>query len=291
MTLKHSLRPVLRVLSASADKIELVLQVVNAVLFIITSNPSTPWLSKEKEKNKLSESLRETTRIKTNCKKAFTFETLEPGFTLGADLVPFPPLILVASPANWESALVASNEQLPVGSEPDVIPTNMAELTTQLLQRPRLQHQKNLKKNLNLSTSVAERGENPSKFTDFFFNKTQNSTTYSRFSIPTDDNQLVPVMGTGNKAGAGLHCNRSADTPEKSRLSPPDPPNAPTIPAPDLRSTHPIWDGESGEPGAEKKLGNAPSLSPPPPPPPPLSPPPTAPSPLYSYSLLLTFTQ
>ena len=62
-----------------------------------------------------------------------TFEPLEPGFALRAELAPLSALVIVASAADGEGAFVAGDEELPVGGEPDVVPANLADLPAGLL--------------------------------------------------------------------------------------------------------------------------------------------------------------
>lgn len=105
MTLQHGLGEVLHVLLISACEAELVLKIIDAILIVIAGNARAP------------------------------FEALESGLALGADLVALSALILVASPADREGALVAGHEELAVGRETYIVPTNLTDLAAQLLQR------------------------------------------------------------------------------------------------------------------------------------------------------------
>ena len=78
--------------------------------------------------------------------KVDTFETLEPGLALRADLVALSALILIASLADREGTLVAGDEELAVDGEPNIIPANLADLAAELLQWPRLQQNRSHKK-------------------------------------------------------------------------------------------------------------------------------------------------
>lgn len=141
VALQHGLK--LIVLLILAHEVELVLQIIDAVLFLVSGDSSAPckWFgqrSRSADDQQSSRSGRHARRP-----RRLTLEALEAGLALGADLVPLPPLVLVACAADWEGAFVAGHEQLPVHSETHVIPANLADLAAQLLQRPRLQERNN----------------------------------------------------------------------------------------------------------------------------------------------------
>jgi hypothetical protein len=56
------------------------------------------------------------------------------GFALGADLVTFPPLILIASLTHGKCALITCHKELLVLIEPHIIPTYLANLAVHLSQ-------------------------------------------------------------------------------------------------------------------------------------------------------------
>jgi hypothetical protein len=85
--------------------VELVLQVVDAVLFLVSRDARAP------------------------------LEALEARLALRAVLRALPALVLVAVPADWEGALVAGDEALAVGGEADAVAANLAHLAVLAIRR------------------------------------------------------------------------------------------------------------------------------------------------------------
>lgn len=115
--------------------IKLTIQIISTIFFFITFNPGTTC-------NSFIGSYVRNSTAETRCqsqgkehKTNLTFDTFVSGLALRTSLISFAPFVLITSPANWESTLVASNKGLPIHSDLYLIPTNLTYLSTQLSNR------------------------------------------------------------------------------------------------------------------------------------------------------------
>lgn len=135
-----------------------------------------------------------------------TLEPLKSSFALRADLAPLSPLIVIAISAHRESTLVASNKQLSLRREPDIIPTNLADLPAHLLQWLRLET-KTPSNNQHISTKSTQKKKRKRIHKK---EKERKNNSHPRLAFAANNNELIPVMRAGDKAGASLHRNGSA---------------------------------------------------------------------------------
>jgi hypothetical protein len=132
--------------------VELVLQVVDAVLLLVPGHARAPC--KQTQRVRTAEDAsggggdgtggREL-RMREVGRGGLALEALEAGLALGAVLRALASLVLVAVPADGEGALVAGHEGLPVRVAPHVVAANLAHLAVPLVHRLRLQRRKQSK--------------------------------------------------------------------------------------------------------------------------------------------------